>query len=448
MKKFDVFVIGTGVAGTAIANICAGNGLTVGITDERPYGGTCATRGCIPKKVLWGVIHAAESAKRLKGKGINQVPKVNWADLMAFKNTFTEPVPEEKEKSFQEKGITTFHGTARFVHPNQLKIEDDTIEAKNIVIATGAKPRTLNIDGVENLVTSDDFLNLKKLPESILFIGGGYIAFEFAHMAALCGSKVTIAHRDDSPLKNFDQDMVKHIIDFSREIGINILLNTEVEAVKKTAANFRIIASQEGSKKDFTADLVINSSGRVPAIFNLDLEKGNIDYSKKGIEVDEYLKSVSNLNVFAAGDVAASGGLPLTPMASMEANVVSSQLTDGEKIKCDYSVMPSVVFTQPPLASVGYTEKEALSKNLNFEVNTNSATDWLSAKRINAPLYAFKILTEKNTEKILGAHLAGPHAEETINLFAMAMKAGLKTSEIRNILFAYPSSASDITSMV
>ena len=448
MKKFDVFVIGTGVAGTAIANACAGKGLSVGITDERPYGGTCATRGCVPKKVLWGVVHIFAEANRLKGKGINRKSKLNWPDLMTFKNTFTEPVPKEKEKMFKKSGITTFHGTAKFLNETQLQIENEIIEAKKIVIATGAKPRELKLKGAENLSSSDDFLQLKKLPERILFIGGGYIAFEFAHMAAHCGSNVTIIQRNDTLLKNFEQDLVKHVVDVSEEIGITLVLNTEVKEVTKTGKEFRVIAMQKGSEKEFSADLVINSSGRVPAVNNLDLEQGSVSYSEKGVEVDEYLRSVSNQNVYAAGDVAASDGLPLTPLASMEANIISSLLTGDEVTEGDYTVMPSVVFTEPPLASVGDTEKAALDKNLEFKVNSSSVTDWFSAKRRNAPVYAYKILIDKKTEKILGAHLIGPHADESINLFAMAMKAGLKASEIRNILYTFPTSASDISSMV
>ena len=448
MKQFDVFVIGTGVAGTAIANACASKGLSVGITDERPYGGTCATRGCIPKKVLWKVIHVAEEARRLTGKGINETPKINWHDLMAFKKTFVDPVPEEKEKNFKENGIKTFNGAARFLKPNHLKIGEETIEAKKIVIATGAKPRKLSICGEEYLFSSDDFLNLEKLPESILFAGGGYIAFEFAQMAALCGSKVTIIQKDDLPLKKFEQDMVKHVLEFSKKIGINVVLNTEVDEVIKTGDNFKVIARKENSKVEFVTKMVINSSGRIPAIFNLDLEKGNIAYSERGIEVDKYLRSISNPNVFAAGDVSASEGLPLTPLASMEANVVASQLTGDEVTESHYSVMPSVVFTQPPLASVGYTEKEASDKSLHFEVTSGSATGWFNARQAVAPVYAYKILIEKKTEKILGAHLVGPQAEETINLFAMAIKAGLNTNEIQKILFTFPSSASDISSML
>lgn len=448
MKKFDVFIIGTGVSGTAIAYSCAKRGLSVGITDERVYGGTCALRGCIPKKVLWGVIHADEEAKRLKGKGIAREPGINWPDLMEFKNTFVESMPHDKEKSFQENGIAIFHGSAKFVGINQLKIESELIEAQKIVIATGAKPKELNIEGKEHLKTSDDFLELKSLPNEILFIGGGYIAFEFAHMAARCGSKVTIIHQGNYPLENFEQEMVSYVVKSSKNVGINLVLKTEVKSIVKNGEKFTVVGKSSGTKQEFQADLVINSSGRVPAVFDLDLEEGNVVYSAKGIEVNSYLQSISNPDVYAAGDVTASDGLPLTPLASMEAKIVSSQLTAKDPKTGDYSVIPTVVFTMPALASVGYSEEQAKQKNLKFDVKSQSVSDWYSAKRRNAPIYAFKILIEKESGQIIGAHLVGPNAEETINLFALAMKAGMKASEIKKILFAYPSSASDAASMI
>ncbi len=448
MKKFDVFVIGTGVSGTAIATACVGKGFSVGIADKQAYGGTCATRGCIPKKVMWGVVHVADAAKRLNGKGIDSIPTISWPDMMSFKDTFVDPVAGEKEKMFEEKGIATFHGVTRFISPNQLQVGDEAIEAKKIIIATGAKPANLNIKGAENLYTSDDFLQLKTLPKHILFIGGGYISFEFAHIAARCGSKVTIVHNSNSPLKNFEPEMVELVTEESKRIGINLVLNSEVEEIIKAENSFKVITQKTDSKVEFITDLVINSSGREPAIADLDLEKGNVVYTKKGIEVNSFLQSVSNANIYAAGDVAATNGLPLTPLATMEANIVSSHLGGAGEYGGDYSVMPFVVFTEPPLASVGFTETEALDKKLKFDVNKKLIEEWFSAKRVNSPLYAFKILIEKKTDKLLGAHLAGPHAEETINLFAMAMRQGVKAAEIKKILFTFPSSSSDISSML
>ncbi len=352
MKKFDVCVIGTGVAGTAIATRCADEGLRVAITDALPYGGTCALRGCDPKKILIDAAEVLDFARRMKGKGIDQEPRVAWPDLMAFKQEFTTPVPREKEKMFNEKGITTLHSRAKFVDENRLMIGNEIIEAEKFVVATGAQPRDLGIPGKEHAYTSSDFLELKELPESMLFIGGGYVAFEFAHLAAHCSTKITIVQRGEAPLKNFDQDIVAHLVEKTREIGIELVLNTEVTAIKKNSRGFLVTGDKNGHTKEFQADMVINSAGRVPEIRDLDLSKANVSHSEKGVEVNDFLQSVSNPRVYAAGD-AAGTSLALTPVASMEADIVTDNILKGNHRMADYLETPTVVFTVPPMASVG-----------------------------------------------------------------------------------------------
>ena len=436
------------MAGMTIANKCASAGLTVGITDELPYGGTCALRGCDPKKVLIGATEVIKSAKSLQNKGIEGVPSINWNDLMSFKETFTKPMPSKIEEGYKKKGISTFHASAKFISKNELQMGNTTVQAEKIVLATGAKPRPLHIPGSEYTLTSTDFLNLSKLPPSLLFIGGGYIAFEFAHLAARCGSKVTIVHRGDFPLENFERDIVKHLVSATEELGIKMVLNSEVTEIKKGGDGFKIIAESEAGKKEFTAASVFNSAGRIPAIFDLDLEKANVKFGKKGVEVNEYLQSITNKHVYAAGDTADTIGLPLTPVAVMEGHIVASNIIKANHKKPEYKAIPTVVFTLPSMASVGLSEKEAKLRNLNFKVNYKSVSDWFNAKRLNEKHYAFKTLIGEDTNEIIGAHLIGPEAEETINLFAMVMNAGLKANEIKRMIFSYPTLASDISSIV
>ena len=448
MKEFDVFVIGTGVSGTAIANSCASKGMSVGITDELPYGGTCTMRGCVPKKVFWGVTELLESAKNMKGFGIEQIPTINWKELLNFKQTFVDPMPPKRENKFKENGIETFHGAAKFISSNQIQIGNEIIFADKIMIATGAKPRQLNISGEEYTLTSRDFFDLEKLPDSMIFIGGGYIAFEFAHMAAIYGSKVTILHKDTKPLRKFDQDMVQHVIQSTKNKGIQLVLDTEVTQIEKTENGILVKGKREDQWSEYCADAVFNTSGREPAIFNLDLDKASIDYTKEGVKVNRFLQSKTNSNVYCIGDASASPGLPLTPLASMEAQIVIKHLNGETPEDIDYSVMPTVVFTSPPMSAVGLTETEANEKELDFEIKYETVPEWFSAKRRHANQYAYKILIEKNSGKILGAHLVGPNAEETINLFAIAMKAGLTAVDIKQVLFSFPTSGADIKSML
>ena len=448
MEKFDVFVIGTGVAGTIIANKSAKAGLKTGIVDNREYGGTCGLQGCIPKKILVGATDAVASSKNLEGKGVDNPPSINWKELIDFKDSFTEPIPENKEAKFKENGISTYHGEPIFIAENQLKIGDETIEANKIVIATGAKPRELTIPGAEYALSSDDFFELKELPKSLLFIGGGYIAFEFAHIAARSGAKVTILDMEATSLPHFDKDIVKHLVDATKQLGIELVMNTKVSELKKEDNSFVVVGDNEGKKKEFKVDAVFNTSGRVPAIDNLNLDKGNVAYSKKGIEVNDFMQSTSNPKVYAAGDNTATDGLPLTPFATMEGHIVASNILSENDKKPNYGVRPTAVYTLPTLAMVGITEDQAKEKGLDIKVNYASVPHWYTAKHLGEKTYAFKVIIDKKTDLILGAHIIGPNAEETINVFAVAMQANMKAKDLMIIPLTYPSASSDIAKMI
>ncbi|MFA7066455.1 MAG: NAD(P)/FAD-dependent oxidoreductase [Dysgonamonadaceae bacterium] len=448
MKKFDVFIIGTGVAGTIIANKCAQNGLKTGIVDNRDYGGTCGLHGCVPKKILVGATEAVASSRNLEGKGISKAPSIKWKELIDFKNSFTDPIPENKEANFKENGISTYHGNPKFVAENQLKIDDEIIEAKKIVIATGAIPRVLGIPGEEHALSSDDFLEMEKLPKSILFIGGGYIAFEFAHIAARSGAKVTILDMASTSLPHFDKEIVEHLVDATKELGIELVMNTKVAGIKKNGDSFIVVGDNDGKKNEFKSDTVFNTSGRVPAIHNLDLGKANVRYSDNGIEVSNFMQSISNSHVYAAGDNTATDGLPLTPFATMEGHIVAANILVGNKKKPDYGVRPTVVYTLPALAMVGMTEEQAQKKKLDITVNYASVPNWYAAKHLGEKTYAFKVIIDKKNDLILGAHIIGPNAEETINVFAVAMQAGMQAKDLKTIPFTFPSASSDIVKMV
>lgn len=436
------------MAGMTIANKCASKGLSVGITDELPYGGTCALRGCDPKKVIIGATEVRDFAKRLKGKGIDTIPDINWNDIMAFKQTFVDEMPKKIEKGYKKNGIDTYHNSATFIDENTLRVGEDNIQADKIVIASGSKPKVLDFEGGQLAQTSTDFLNLKELPQSLLFIGGGYIAFEFAHIVARSGAEVTIVHRGKHPLENFDRDIVKHLVDATRNLGIKIVLETEVSKIERKDGHYITTGISNGNETTYKSAAVFNSAGRPPAIFDLELEKAGISFSKKGIAVNEYLQSPSNADVYAAGDAADSRGLPLTPVAALEGHVVASNIIKGNQKKVNYPPMPSVVFTLPTMATVGLLEDEAKEKGYDINVNFEKVDNWFNARRLNVDEYAFKTIIDKNNNTILGAHLIGPHCEETINLFAMAIKTKMTINDLRTMIFSYPTMASDLTYML
>src|SRR5919108_5242081 len=207
-KNFDLIVIGTGAAASTIAYKCRSAGWEVAIIDSRPFGGTCALRGCDPKKVLVGAAELMDWNNRMIGKAISSKGiQIDWPALMRFKRTFTDPVPKNREKGFSDAGIAVFHGWACFVNQTTIKVSGDMLIGRYVVIATGAKPAKLNISGEEYLTTSDQFLELERLPQRIAFVGGGYISFEFAHVSARAGAQAMILSRH-APLGQFEQDLV------------------------------------------------------------------------------------------------------------------------------------------------------------------------------------------------------------------------------------------------
>jgi len=446
MEKFDVIVIGTG-SGSSVAKRCAAAGKKTAIIDNQPFGGTCALRGCDPKKVLVGIAHALSTNQQLQGKGITTIATSSWKDLMEFKKSFTEPKIPKTEAGLKEADVATYHGRAKFIAENTIQINENILYAEKFVIANGASPTKLSISGDDLLIDSTAFLELEELPKDILLVGGGFIAFEFAHIVSRFGVKATIVHRGERPLKNFDADLVKLLVKASEELGIQIVLNAEVKSVTKENNGFVVHAEQEGKDIQFTTSLVVHAAGRTADIFDMDLEKMNISFDKKGVAVNEYMQSVSNENVYSCGD-ANDKGLPLTPVAAKEGIVLADNLLKGNYKKIEYGHIPSNVFTIPALGAVGLTEQEAKDKNLNYILHFKETTDWYSSRRLNEPVSGFKILVDKEADQVIGAHLLGPNAEETINIFTLAMNAGVRASDLKKTIFSYPTNASDIVHML
>jgi glutathione reductase (NADPH) len=494
---FDLIVIGTGTAASTTASECSSAGWSVAIIDALPFGGTCALRGCDPKKVLVEAAKVIDSNQRHENKGIIGSPAIHikWRDLIRFKRTFTDPFPKNREDGYIRAGIVPFHGHARFISPTTVKVEvhkdsnndnNTILNGRHILIATGSKPMNLNVPGSENIITSDQFLELgdDNLPDRIVFVGGGYISFEFAHIAARAGAKVTIIHRGKRPLEHFDPDLVNRLVQRSRDIGIDVILQAAVKSIDKSSSSSTTNFSNEGRNKlvvhyssssstDLSkenkqksdddimttssssstaveADMVVHGAGREPNIDGLNLDDaGGVQYTHRGITVNEYLQSVSNPAVYAAGDVVANMGLPLTPVANYDGAVVATNLIKGNTLKSNYTGLPSVVFTIPSLVSVGMQEEEAKGQRLRFKIKHEDTSGWASSRRVGETCAAFKVLIEEDTNRILGAHILGPHAEEIINIFSLAIRLGLTTKDLNDpILYTYPTNSSDILYML
>jgi len=446
-KKYDLAIIGTGTAAMVAAMRVKTAGWSVAVVDFRPFGGTCALRGCDPKKMMIGGAEAADHAWRMAGRGVDGDTRLEWPGLLDFKRSFTDPVPEKREKAFADKGIDTFRGRARFTGPTTLEIEGETVEADRILIAAGAEPVPLGITGEEHLIDNEAFLELERLPQRIVLVGGGYIAAEFSHIAARAGSKVTILQHGERMLKHFDPDLVSWLMDKFRELGIDARTGAEVTSVETSDGGYLVRANGPAGDMTVEANLVVHAAGRAPALDGLDLDAAGVTHENGRLVLNEYLQSVSNPAVYAAGD-AAEMGPPLTPVSSHDAKVVAANLLDGNTRRPDYSGVPSVAFTVPPIAAVGLGEAEAREKGLNFRLKSERAEGWFTARQAAEKVYGFKVLVDEETDRILGAHLVGPHADEVINIFALAIRHGLTAGQLGSTMFAYPTGASDISSML
>ncbi len=423
LRHYDLVIIGTGSAASAAAFRCRAAGWQVAVIDSRPFGGTCALRGCHPKKMLVSAAEVLDATARMAGKGVHTDGiAIDWAELMRFKRSETDPSPAFFAHNFAQAGIEGFHGRARFVGPTTVAVGNDLLEGRYVLIATGAMPATLPFPGAAHLTSSDQFLELEALPGRLICVGGGYIAFEFAHVAARAGAQVTILHRGARPLKGFEPALVDQLVKRTRALGVQVELATEVHRIA-------------------------HGAGRVPEIDDLALEVAGITREERGVTVNDYLQSVSNPAVYAAGDAAASGP-PLTPTSSHDGEVVAANLLAGNHQTPNYVGSASVVFTVPALASAGLTEETAHAKGLQFRVHGDDTSQWFSSLHMGETTSGYKVIVEESSQRILGAHLYGPHAEEVINIFAVAIRCGMRAAELKQVLFAYPTSASDIASML
>jgi len=441
MGKFDAIVIGTGVAGGTVAAECAAAGLDVAVTDRVPYGGTCAQRGCDPKKVLLAAAEAVGRSQALTGHGLEGEVRIAWPELIARKREFVGGVPESSERRLRDAGATLYHGEARFVAPDALEVNGERHTAGAFVIATGATPRVLGFPGEELLTHADGFMDLDVLPPRVVFVGGGYISFEFAALARRAGASVTIAHRSSRVLKGFDRSLADQVVDRYRALGIEVLLDTPTLAVRRDGEAMVV----ETAAGPLNADLVVHGAGRVPDLAALHLEAGDVRADTRGIVVDKSLRSVSNPRVFAAGDAAAAGPA-LTPPASRQASVVVRTIL-GETATYDPGATASVAFSDPPLAAVGMSVEEAEGRD-DLEVVVSDMSGWFTQRRLGQTHAGARVVRERATGRLLGAHVLGANAEEVINVFALAVRRGLTTDDVADAVWAYPTASSDIGYLV
>lgn len=441
MNKFDLLILGSGPAGDKMAKTAAAAGKSVAVIDQL-FGGTCALKGCTPKKAMESVTSVYWEARHAQGKGFdNNISPVQWRTLMAHKAKFTTLVPGGTKKKYKRLGVTSIEGYGSFKDEKTILVRNKEYTARHIIIATGAKPTPLSFPGADHMITSYDFFELDQLPKKVAIVGGGYIGFELSHIIAACGSEVTILSKDEQPLSAFDSDHVDTLVKATLDKGIEVKLGFAVSEIATEKNGFNI-TTKRADNKTFThqADLVIHAAGRVPNTDLLKLDQAGISLSKnKGIAVNDFLQVKGHDHIYALGDV--TGKLQFTEVANYEATVVYHNLYSKRRRKVSYHGLPAVVYTYPRLAMVG--KKSVDDKDKYIVRNEDAANHFIQRAKSN-PHARFKTIVDKKSKKIIGATLLGYKAEEGINLIAMAMQLDMDYDKIKDLLLAYPTMGNTI----
>ena len=441
MRDYDFVAIGGGNAGlTAVARI-AGEGHRTALIDRGPIGGLCSLNGCNPKKVLVRSTELLDEIRHAAKFGIEVAePRINWSRVIDRKESFTGGVTAASEASLKEQGIDLIQGSPRFVSTDEVEVEGQRIQAKSFVIATGSTPRGLEVEGREFIKTSNDILALRDVPADLVIIGAGVVAMEFGQVFARAGSRVKIITPGKQVLSGEDEDIVAALVEYSKGLGIEFIFQARLKGVRRQGDNLSVEFQAGGSDQSARADFVLNAAGRVASITDLDLDKAEVETDRRGVVVNEFLRSQSNPQIFAAGD--AHGRMQLSPVASYEGRVVARNFLENDAERVRHDSIPRAVYTVPPLASVGLTEEDARKRGFDIKVAKNDMAGWKIYQILGEEVARSKIITEARSGLILGAHMFGQSAGEIINIFGVAMKFGILADDLKNFVYAYPTLSS------
>lgn len=442
-KDFDLFVIGAGSGGVRAARIAAGHGARVGICEEYRFGGTCVIRGCVPKKLLVYASHFAEDFEDAAGFGWRLgSAEFSWPALIEAKDKEIARLEQVYIDILERAGVEHFHERGEFIDSHRVQVGDRTITAEKFLVATGGRPWVPDIPGKEHAITSNEAFHLEKLPGRVAIIGGGYIACEFAGIFNGLGANTILAYRGDALLRGFDEDVRRAVTRELPKKGIDLRLETDVLAIEKTARGLRLETSDG---KHIEADQVLYATGRVPNVRGLGLEKAEVEVTAPGsIVVDEWSCS-SQPHIFAVGDV--THRVNLTPVAIHEGHAFADTQFGGMERPVDHEFVPSAVFCQPPVGTVGLGEDEARMHYGNLEIYQSEFRPLkhnLSGRNETAMM---KLIVAEATQRVVALHIVGPDAPEIVQGFAVAVKSGLAKAQFDATIGIHPTAAEELVTM-
>lgn len=439
---YDFVVIGAGSAGVRAARIAASLGARVAIVEASAYGGTCVNLGCIPKKLLVYASEFPEACHIASSYGFRvQGVEHDFAALIANKNREIARLNGVYERLLRNAGVEIVDGLARFVDPHTLEVGERRLRGEQILIATGGEPYRLHVPGNHLGITSNEVFFLEERPRSVVLVGSGYIALEFAMMFRGLGAETHLVFRADRVLRGFDSDIRDAI---TRELvhrGVELHPGAEIQEFREVDGETAVVAKH----REIRAELLVHATGRRPLVAPLALENAGVEVDEDGfIRVDESLRT-SVPHIYAAGDVVDRA--PLTPVALAEGMYVARRLFGGEPRPVDYELIPTAVFTTPPIATVGLTEEQARERGHELRIFMSTFRPLKLTLTDSESRTTMKLVVDAKTDRVLGCHMVGADAPEIIQGLAVAMQAGATKAHFDRTLGIHPTAAEEFVTM-
>ena len=440
---YDLFVIGAGSGGVRAARMAGGFGARVAIAEDRYLGGTCVNVGCIPKKLFVYASHFAEDFRDAAGYGWQGAePVFKWDELLNNKNNEISRLKCIYKKLLESNGVSLFNGRAEITGPNTVQVNGERITAQRILVATGGWPHIPDIPGRQYIISSNEAFFLETLPARVVIVGGGYIAVEFAGIFHGLGVDTTLVYRGDLFLRGFDKEMREFLAGQMRQKGINLLFNTRINSIDRQGNRYLV---NSPDTTGITTDLIMYATGRRPNTDGLGLDTAGVKLNDKGaIEVDAEYRS-STPSIYAIGDV--TDRMNLTPVATAEGTALAHNLYNNQSRRVDYRDIPTCIFSQPNLGTVGLTEEQARQEYANVEIYKSRFTNLKHTLTGNGEKTLMKIIVDKDTDKVLGVHMVGADAGEIIQGIGIALKAGATKAVFDTTIGIHPTAAEEFVTM-
>ncbi|HTF83359.1 MAG TPA: glutathione-disulfide reductase [Cellvibrio sp.] len=441
---FDLFVIGAGSGGVRASRTAAQLGARVAIAEESNLGGTCVNVGCVPKKLLVYSAHYRDTLHLASGFGWNiRQAHFDWATLRENKNTEIARLNQVYHRLLTGAGVTLLKGRARIVNPHCVQVGEQVYTTERILIATGGYPVVPEFPGSEHVITSNEAFFLDQLPEKILLVGGGYISVEFAGIFNGLGVETHLCHRSDALLKGFDQDIRQLLGEELIKKGVHLHFNTDITRIEKVDENRFTAHAKDG--REWCVNKIMFATGRRPNIANLGLENTAIQPNKNGtIAVDKHYQTVEP-SIYAVGDVV--GHLALTPIALAEGMLLARHLFDKPQQALNYHGIPTAVFSQPPVASVGLSEADARENYAAVDVYQSHFKPMAFSLSDTEERTFIKLLVDRHTDKVVGCHMLGPDAAEIMQGLAVALTAGATKQDFDRTIGIHPTLAEEFVTL-